>query len=323
MTVTAETPVLPMLLEEVEVVAVERVSPSYVRLELASPALADFGVDGPLLDQRIKLVFTPSSPGLSSVPGADETWLRSWLDRPVEERGAMRTYSVRDVRGTGTDTRLVVDVVLHPGRGESGPGASFAAAARPGDRLVLLAPRRGVPFGGIEFDPGPASELLLVGDETAVPAVASILAGLPADAVGAAYLEVPWGADVQELTAPAGVRVTWLPRDGAVRGALLTAAVVDHLGTGARDLLARVGDDEIDPDLWETPGHSSSGEEVAVAVGDVLGGGPGRVEGLYAWIAGESKVVTGLRRHLVREVGLHRSQVCFMGYWREGVAMRS
>jgi NADPH-dependent ferric siderophore reductase len=45
------------------------------------------------------------------------------------------------------------------------------------------------------------------------------------------------------------------------------------------------------------------------------------LDGLYAWIAGESKVVTGLRRHLVTEWGFDRSQVVFMGYWRGGVAL--
>ena len=74
-------------------------------------------------------------------------------------------------------------------------------------------------------------------------------------------------------------------------------------------------EDEVDPDLWETPFYSSSGEEVP---GDVTGLG-----GTYAWIAGESKVVTGLRRHLVKELGFDRSQVAFMGYWRRGVAMKS
>ncbi len=47
------------------------------------------------------------------------------------------------------------------------------------------------------------------------------------------------------------------------------------------------------------------------------------LDGLYAWIAGESKVVTGLRRHLVNELHIDRSQVAFMGYWRRGVAMKS
>jgi NADPH-dependent ferric siderophore reductase len=49
----------------------------------------------------------------------------------------------------------------------------------------------------------------------------------------------------------------------------------------------------------------------------------GGVGGTYAWIAGESTVVTGLRRHLVNELGLDRGRVAFMGYWRRGVAMRS
>ena len=34
-------------------------------------------------------------------------------------------------------------------------------------------------------------------------------------------------------------------------------------------------------------------------------------------------MVTGLRRHLVKELGVDRSQVAFMGYWRRGVAMKS
>jgi NADPH-dependent ferric siderophore reductase len=46
-------------------------------------------------------------------------------------------------------------------------------------------------------------------------------------------------------------------------------------------------------------------------------------DGLYAWIAGEAKVVTGLRRALVKDLGIDRHQVCFMGYWRVGVAMKS
>ncbi len=78
-------------------------------------------------------------------------------------------------------------------------------------------------------------------------------------------------------------------------------------------------DAEVDPDLWETPAYSSSGEAVDSPVASV---GHDR-DGLYAWIAGESKVVTGLRRLLVNELGVDRRQVAFMGYWRRGVAMRS
>ncbi len=123
------------------------------------------------------------------------------------------------------------------------------------------------------------------------------------------------------LVAKPGDRLaTMAPRRGheygGIHGELLHAAVAAHLGAPEADL--EVTDDEVDPDLWETPTHSSSGEEVAAD-----GSAAGRHGDLYAWIAGESKVVTGLRRHLVRHLGMDRRQVAFMGYWRRGVAMRS
>ncbi|MGH3336301.1 MAG: siderophore-interacting protein [Nocardioides sp.] len=107
--------------------------------------------------------------------------------------------------------------------------------------------------------------------------------------------------------------VVWLPRGEEPHGARLHAAVLDHLGAGALPL---VEPDDIDPDLWETPVYSSSGENVA-------GKAAPSPRGLYAWIAGESGVVTALRRHLVKDLGMDRRQVAFMGYWRRGVAMRS
>lgn len=312
-TATTQGAALPLLLVEVEVTRVERLSPSFVRVELASPALADFGVDGPRYDQRIKLIFPADHP-LDSFEGVDEAWLQAWFARPAAERGHMRTYTVRDVLGSGAATRLVVDFVLHVGDGPAGPGASWAEQARAGDRIAVMAPRAGVPFGGIEFVPGTADRLLLVGDETAVPAVAGILAELSPDAQGAAFLEVPVSGDVQSVVHPEGVSITWLPRDGAPRGVALHQAVLDHLGATA----AVPEVDEVDPDLWETPTYSSSGEEIAEAV--VVGHD---FDGLYAWIAGEAKVVTGLRRALVSDLGIDRRQVAFMGYWRVGVAMKS
>jgi NADPH-dependent ferric siderophore reductase len=278
-----------MILDQVEVVRVDRLSPSFVRVELAGPCLADFGVAGPTYDQRIKLVF----------PGDQ-----------------MRTYTLRDVRGEGPATRLVVDLVVHgDAYGDPGPACRWARTAAVGDWVVVIAPRRGEPFGGIEFDPGTAGRLLLVGDETALPAIAAILEQLPWDATGAAFVEVPDAADMQTVQHPEGVQVVWLPRGGAPHGERLHAAVLEHLGVGP----VPVDDElEVDPDLWETPTYSSSGEDVgsaATLVGHDLAD-------IYAWIAGESAVVTGLRRVLVKELGMDRRQVAFMGYWRRGVPMK-
>ena len=312
-----------MILDEVEVVRVDRLSPSFVRVELGGPCLADFGVDGPLYDQRIKLVF-PGVPGgpPPSFAGADASWFDTWLARPEAERGHMRTYTVRDVRGEGADTRLVVDVVVHPDdHGDVGPGCAWAARATVGDRIVLLGPRKGQFYGGIEFDPGTAQRLLLVGDETAVPAICATLGQLPSDATGAAFLEVPTAADVQDVEHPDGVEVVWLAREGGPHGSLLQAAVLTHLGVGVAPVEEPAPDD-VDPDLWETPTYSSSGEDVA---GGEPSGGPEVQDlgGLYAWIAGESGLVTALRRVLVKDLGVDRRHVAFMGYWRKGVAMRS
>jgi len=308
-----------MILDEVEVARVTRLSPSFVRIELAGACLAEFGVDGPLYDQRIKLVL-PFVPGgsLPSFAGADESWWASWQARPEEERGHLRTYTVRAVAGVGADTRLVVDIVVHgDADGEPGPGCAWAARAEVGDRVVLMAPRRGSAYGGIEFaPPAPAGRLLLVGDETTVPAICAILEQLPADAVGAAFLEVPTAADVLPVAHPRGVEVSWVWRDGADHGSALHPAVLAHLGVGAVPVEESL---EVDPDLWETPSYSSSGETVGAA------GAAGAHDrgGLYAWIAGESGMVTGLRRVLVRDLGVDRRQVAFMGYWRRGVAMKS
>lgn len=305
---------LPLLVGTVQVRSVRRLSPSFVRIELGGALLDELGVAAPWFDQRFKLVF-PGTPGVvPDFSDADESWYGTWLERPEAERGHMRTYTVRDVVGSGPSTRLVVDIVVH--EGATGPGNSWALAAAPGDGVALVAPRRGHVYGGIEWSPEPGRRLLLAGDETALPAIASILEQVPATARGTAFVEVPVAADVQDLDHPVGVEVVWLPREGAEHGVRLHEAVVEHLG--AQPLARPVPDEEVDPDLWETPTYSSSGE-------DTSGGAQqdGRHADLYAWIAGESRVVTGLRRHLVRELGVDRRQVCFMGYWRRGVSMRS
>ena len=122
---------LSLILDEVEVVAVERLSPSFVRVELGGPALADFGVDGPLYDLRIKLVFPNDAGRLPSFAGADESWWDTWLELPEAERGHMRTYTVRAVRGSGAGHPDGRRPGAAPGRGR---GRARLRVGRAGDR---------------------------------------------------------------------------------------------------------------------------------------------------------------------------------------------
>ena len=111
---------------------------------------------------------------------------------------------------------------------------------------------------------------------------------------------------------PAHPLANWLPRNGAELGHRVSAAVRGCFGVASGRFATA---EDADPTLWETPTYSSSGESLSASTEDP------RLD-LYAWIAGEAGLVTGLRRFLVNEIGLHRHQVAFMGYWKRGVAMR-
>lgn len=288
---------------------VERLSPAFTRVWFAGPELTGFGTPGETFDQRIKIIFPGDSGRLPEV-AFTENWWEEWQAIPERDRGVMRTYSIRDLVGDGDDARVVVDFVLHLADGSTGPASRWASKAAPGDEVMLLGPRRGEVGGGVEFRPSDARRLLLAGDETAAPAISRILLDLEPGLTGDAFIEVPSQADILPLEVPSGFEVHWLPRGGAGFGSRLVPAVVEHLGLHPH---GRIEDSGTEFPVWETPVFSSLGEK--------LDGGGG-VPCLYAWIAGESAVVTTLRRHLVREAGLSRSQVAFMGYWRQGVAMR-
>ena len=196
-----------------------------------------------------------------------------------------------------------------------GPASRWAGSAQVGDDMVLigpdaLSPARGL---GIEWHPGAARSLLLAGDETAAPAICNILSSLPDDAVGCAFIEVPVTGDRLEVRVPKGVNLTWLPRDGRPNGSRLEEAVrrwVDcHVKVGAiaapevalADDAQPLAEDDADGIVWDAP---------VVHEGSTL----------YAWLAGESGCVKALRRFLVRDTGIDRRQVAFMGYWRRGAA---
>ena len=147
------------------------------------------------------------------LPALDrETGRYRWPD--PAERPTMRTYTVRrydEERG-----ELDVDFVMH---GDHGVAASWAKRARPGDFLGIMGP-------GGKTCPR-ADWYLLAGDQTALPAIASIIERLPVTARGRAFVEVADAAEQQDIQCPPDLELTWLHRDGIEpgRSTLLDQAV--------------------------------------------------------------------------------------------------
>ncbi|EPX2516938.1 TPA: siderophore-interacting protein, partial [Pseudomonas aeruginosa] len=150
------------------------------RREQLSPALTRFVFGGPEVaemktlaaDQRIKIFFPDASGQPPSLPGGSE-WYQAYRSVEPARRPPMRTYTIRALRAEQEE--VDVEFVLH---GENGPASAWATHARIGDRLQLAAPNRqyGDDPGGYEWKP-PAGvrHILLIADETALPAVAGIL----------------------------------------------------------------------------------------------------------------------------------------------------
>lgn len=318
---------MPFLPFPARVRASRRISPNFQRVTLSG--LTDMGPAGPIRDLRIKLIIPGPEP-LTGFAGAAD-WFATWRGLDPRVRGDMRTYSIRARRGDEVD----IDFALHPGA-NPGPASAWAASCQPGDTLWLIGPTADDSTGaGIEFQPGNSERALLFGDETALPAIARVLDEWPAGLAGHAFIEVPDAADAEaqarDIALPDRVELTWLIRDNVARGSLLTDALREAVAAGsghaeegkaekttspAKPAPAGEARDAAEPDggaalVWETPQFSSSGETLPPA-------GPALRD--YYWIAGESGVVTGMRRYLVKECGIDRRQVSFMGYWRLGRA---
>ena len=186
----------PMAMYHVDVAAVRELTPAMRRITLAGPSLTAFADDGP--DQRCKLFLPrPGSTGRRSPAVTAGT--AHWLALPDGERPVMRTYTVRHARPEQGE--LDIDIVLH---GDAGPGTAWARRAAPGDRVAM--------FGAYaEYDPPPDTRWqLLVGDETALPAIAAACERLPAGTRATVVVEVAGPAEEQPLAGD--VAVTWVHR---------------------------------------------------------------------------------------------------------------
>lgn len=205
-TLTPETPFdVPFRHFRGTVKRVRLISPRMRRITFADESLLAWVGGAP--DQRIKIFLPRPGQERPVYPTGDRWWL-DWRLLPEDTRAVYRTYTVRGQRPGELD----VDFVLHE---HGGPGSAWAAAARPGDHVGIWGP-------GSAYQPGAADWQLIVGDETALPAISAIVESLPPDTRAMVFIEVGGPADEQDLRSFGRVDIRWLHR-GA-----------EHAGEGTR-----------------------------------------------------------------------------------------
>jgi len=185
-----------------EVLRVVDLTPRMRRITLGGPELAGFISLG--TDDHVKLLF----PQNAEQAAALETLVLGGgkSDVPMPE---MRDYTPR--RYDLDKLELEIDFVLHG----DGPASTWAEQARPGQFLHIGGPR------GSMIVPDIFDSYLLIGDETALPAIARRLEGLAANRKALVVIEVENGKEQQALESAAQVNVIWVLR-GANKDSLLT-----------------------------------------------------------------------------------------------------
>ncbi|WP_427385450.1 siderophore-interacting protein [Janibacter sp. G56] len=230
----------------VQVARTEQLTPTVVRVVLTGDELADFSV-GEYTDHYVKLLF----------PDPDDTDLP---ERP-------RAYTVRAWDTAAME--LTLDIVVHGDEGLAGP---WASGAQPGDEIGFIGP------GGAYTPDATANWHLLVGDESALPAIAVALERIAEIGTAApvhVFLEVEDEREHQELTQPAGARITWLHR-------------VDR------------------------PEHPGAALVEAVRTLTFPEGA------VHAFVHGDADFVRQIRRHLRVDRGIDLDRLSISGYWRRG-----
>lgn len=171
---------------DLEVRRVERPSPHLVAVTLGGDSLADFA--SPSFDDHVKVFLDV---------GAAEPVRRDYTPRRFDPRAR----------------ELTLEFVLHG----DGPAAAWAAQAAPGQRVRIAGPR------GSFVVPTDYAWHWLVGDVTALPAVARRLEELPAGARVSAWLQVADPADRRLPPTAATLDLRWFDDQAGLLAALRAA----------------------------------------------------------------------------------------------------
>lgn len=186
----------------------ERITPHMIRVVLSCDEYADNG----MTDHYVKLLFPKA--GVEYPEPLDMGIVRETF--PADQWPVMRTYTVRSWDEAAAE--LTIDFVHHGDEGVAGP---WAANAQPGDKLWFSGPGGG-------YTPDPAADWhLLVGDESALPAIGAAIEQLPAGTRAKVYVEVEDESEEQKFGGSEEIELTWFHRAGVTgeRGDQLVEAV--------------------------------------------------------------------------------------------------
>lgn len=201
-----ETRMLDLRFRFATLVAREWVNPDYVRVRVQGDELVGF--DSPGADDHMRLFF-PEHPvetidDLRAAPSREYTpltWGEDWLD---------------------------IEFAVH---GDEGIAARWAADASLGSTIGVGGPR------GSKILEGRPDAWFLAGDETAIPAIRRWAEFMSSDASGRILIEVADADHEIAITAPAGVDVEYVHRDGRPAASALIARIdaitADERPTGA------------------------------------------------------------------------------------------
>jgi NADPH-dependent ferric siderophore reductase len=178
------------------VLRTEYVTPHMIRVIFGGPELAGLAV-GEFADAYVKLIFPPAGASYREPFDFDE--VRREL--PSEQWPVMRSFTVRWWDATAGE--LAIDFVYHGDEGIAGP---WAARARPGDEIQFKGP-------GGAYTPGKDADWhLLVGDESALPAIAAALERIPDGVPARAFISLENSGDEQVLKCPGELQTQWVAR---------------------------------------------------------------------------------------------------------------
>jgi NADPH-dependent ferric siderophore reductase len=185
------------------VMASKRISPHFMSITLGGDDVQH--LEQAEQDQSGRLFFADPDDDDVFLPSS-ERWILQLTLQGAKRRPRVRTYSIR--RFNPESASFDIEVSLHETKDSpKAPGTRWALAAEPGVKVAFL-------DEGHSYAPTPgATWQLLVGDESALPAILAILERSADTLPAEVFLEVPAREDIRHgVTAPPGTTVHWLPR---------------------------------------------------------------------------------------------------------------